>query len=85
MERDIIEKKENSVDRLRSYAKVRSDFKKRIEADSKVEKLLTKEDAQKALMELYKEASALTLPFGKTVEEIMKKQGLTKRRGARKF
>lgn len=77
MEKDIIEEKTVSVDLLRSYAKVRSDFRARLEADSKVAKPLTKAAAQEALKVLYKEPSALTLSFGETVADIMRAQGLT--------
>lgn len=74
--------KVSSADLLRSFAltheKQENNFKKRLETISKVKSPLEREDAQKALEQLYKEASALTLPFGKTVEEIMNIKGLTK-------
>lgn len=76
MEKDAL------VGLLRSFAltqnEVQDIFKKRLEAVSKVEAPLKKEEAQEALNQLYKETSALTLPFGETVAKIMKKQGLTK-------
>ena len=72
----------SSADLLRSFAlthtKQENSFKKRLETIAKVQTPLKREDAKKVLEQLYKEASALTLPFGETVAEIMKKKGLTK-------
>lgn len=74
--------KEFSADLLRSCAlthkEQESNFKRRLEAISKAQAPLKRNEAKEALEELYKEASALTLPFGKTVEDIMKAKGLTK-------
>lgn len=74
--------KEFSADLLRSCAlthkEQKSNFKRRLEAISKAQAPLKRNEAKEALEELYKEASALTLPFGKTVEDIMKAKGLTK-------
>lgn len=75
-----------SVDLLRSSAlahknieAIESDFKERLEAVSKTNLPLKREEAQEALKLLYKEASAFNLPFGETVDKIMRMQGLTKK------
>lgn len=82
MEKEFSKEKELTADFLRSFAlthkEQESNFKRRLEAISKAQAPLKRNEAKKALKELYEEASALTLPFGKTVEDIMKAKGLTK-------
>lgn len=75
--------KENLVVLLKESALTQDEAKeklnKQFEAIAGVETPLSKDEAMNALKEIYKEADALTLPFGETVEAIMKKQGLTKK------
>lgn len=82
MEKEFPKEKELTADLLRSFAlthkEQESNFKRRLEAISNAQAPLKRSEAKRALEQLYKEASALTLPFGKTVESIMKAKGLTK-------
>lgn len=78
--------KSTSVEMLKSSAftkEAQAAIKARLESTADVKIPLTKEDAVKALNEVYKEASALTLPFGETVADIMRIQGITKKRGGK--
>lgn len=77
--------KNPSADLLRRVAltpgETQTAFRERLEAISQIKTPLKMEEAQEALQQLYKEVSAFTLPFGETVEKIMRIQGLTKKWG----
>ena len=67
---------------LRSCASTQVDaqktIRKKIEAVAGTKTPLSNKAAEEIIKEIYKEAKALTLPFGETVECIMRQQGITK-------
>lgn len=61
-----------------TQVKARKAIKKQIETVAGTKAPLSRKEAKDTLEKIYQEAVALTLPFGETVEQIMKIQGITK-------
>lgn len=57
-------------------------LRKRLES---LQKLENKEDAQAAIKLLYAEAKSLAMPFGETVEDILKEKGFVKKWGGKEI